>query len=58
LDSETAKGMKFDSSMVPVLLAMLAPPLVLFLAIFWDRHRLKHTEKPQQSEMLLRPPGC
>jgi hypothetical protein len=49
--------MKFDSSMISVLLATLAPPLILFLAIVWDRHQRKHTEKPPQSEKLLRPPG-
>jgi hypothetical protein len=51
------KLMKFDSSMVSVLLAAFAPILVLFLAIFWDRRQRRHTEKPPQSERLLRPPG-
>jgi hypothetical protein len=49
--------MKFDLSMVSVLLAAFAPFLVLFFAIFWDRRQQKHTEKPPQSEKLLRPPG-
>jgi membrane protein implicated in regulation of membrane protease activity len=49
--------MKFDSSMISVLLAAFAPVSVLFLAIFWDRRQRKHTEKPPQSEKLLRPPG-
>jgi hypothetical protein len=31
--------------------------LVLFLAIVWDRRQRKHTEKPPQSEKLLRPAG-
>jgi hypothetical protein len=43
--------------MFPVLLAMLAPSFVLVLAIFWDRRQRKQTEKPPQSEKLLRPPG-
>ena len=50
-------SMKFDSSMVSVLLAAFAPALFLFLAITWDRRQRKHTEKPPQSEKLLRPPG-
>src|SRR5882757_5643873 len=49
--------MKFDSSMILILFAAFAPVLVLFLAIIWDRHQRKHTEKPPQSEKLLRPPG-
>lgn len=49
--------MKFDSSMISVFLAALAPVLVLFLAIALDRRQRKHTEKPPQSEKLLRPPG-
>jgi hypothetical protein len=43
--------------MVSVLLAILAPPVVLFLAIALDRRQRKRTEKPPQSEKLLRPPG-
>jgi heme/copper-type cytochrome/quinol oxidase subunit 2 len=50
--------MKLDSSMISVLLAAFAPVLVLFLAIIWDRRQRKHTEKPPQSEKLLRPPNC
>lgn len=49
--------MKFDLSMISVLLATLAPALALFLAISWDRRQRKQTEKPPQSEKLLRPPG-
>lgn len=49
--------MKFDLSMISVLLATIAPALALFLAITWDRRQRNHTEKPPQSEKLLRPPG-
>lgn len=49
--------MKFDSSMVTVFLATLAPALALFLAIALDRRKRKHTEKPPQTEKLMRPPG-
>jgi nuclease-like protein len=49
--------MKFDSSMVTVWLAILAPPVALFLAISLDRRQRLRTEKPPQSEKLLRPPG-
>lgn len=49
--------MKFDSIMISVLLAVTAPPLALFLALAWDRRQRKQTEKPPQSEKLLRPPG-
>src|ERR1700744_2682082 len=47
--------MKFDSSMISVLLAAFAPVLVLFLAIVWDRRQRKNTEKPPQSEKLFLP---
>ncbi len=50
-------AMKYDSSIILVFLATLAPALALFLAITWDRRQRKHTEKPPQSEKLLRPPG-
>ena len=43
--------------MVLVLLAAFAPVLVLTIAIIWDRRQRKRTEKPPQSEKLLRPPG-
>lgn len=43
--------------MISVLLAAFAPVLILFLAIILDRRQRKHTEKPPQSEKLLRPPG-
>jgi hypothetical protein len=49
--------MKLDSSMVTIWLAILAPPVALFLAISFDRRQRRHTEKPPQSEKLLRPPG-
>lgn len=49
--------MKFDSSMIYVLLAAFVPLLILILAIFWDRHSRKRTEKPPQTDKLLRPPG-
>jgi hypothetical protein len=49
--------MKFDSSMVSVLVAAFIPLLVLILAIYWDRRQRKRTEKPPQTVKLLRPPG-
>jgi hypothetical protein len=44
--------MKFDLSMVTVLLAALAPAVVLFLASVWDRCQRKRTEKPPQTQKL------
>jgi hypothetical protein len=49
--------MKFDSSMIAVLLALMAPPLAVLLAVAWERSQRKQIEKPPQSEKLLRPPG-
>ena len=49
--------MKFDSTTVSVLLAAFAPLVVLILAVLWDRRQRKRTEKPPQTEKLLRPPG-
>jgi hypothetical protein len=49
--------MKIDSSMVSVLLATFAPTLALSVAIAWDHRQRKQTERPPQSDKLLRPPG-
>lgn len=49
--------MKFDSTMIPVLLATFSPALVFFLAISLDRRKRKRVEKSPQTEKLLRPPG-
>jgi ABC-type bacteriocin/lantibiotic exporter with double-glycine peptidase domain len=49
--------MKFDSTMIAVLLAAFAPLIGLIVAILWERERRKRTEKPPQTEKLLRPPG-
>jgi hypothetical protein len=40
-----------------ILLASFAPIVCLIAAILLDRERRKKTEKPPQSEKLLRPPG-
>jgi hypothetical protein len=40
--------MKPDSSMIPVLLATIAPALVLLLAVVWDRRRKNATALPAQ----------
>lgn len=49
--------MKFDSTMIPVWLAAFAPLAGLIVAIIFDRERRKKSEKPPQTEKLLRPPG-
>lgn len=40
-----------------VLLAAIAPLIGLMSAIIWERNRRRRTEKPPQTEKLLRPPG-
>jgi len=40
-----------------ILLATFAPLIFLVVAIFLDRKRRKKTEKPPQSDKLLRPAG-
>jgi hypothetical protein len=49
--------MKLDFNIVSVLLAAFAPLIALVAAIVWDRERRKKSEKPPQTEKLLRPPG-
>jgi hypothetical protein len=49
--------MKFDLGGFSALLAAFAPLLALMLALAIDRRNRKHTEKPPQTEKLLRPPG-
>ncbi len=49
--------MKFDSSAIFVLVAAFAPLIGLIAAIIFDRKRRKKSEKPPQTEKLLRPPG-
>ena len=49
--------MKFDPSLIPVVLASIAPPIIFLFVIFWDRRQRRGVEKPPQVEKLLRPPG-
>jgi len=49
--------MKFDFSTFSVLMAGFAPLVALLLAFAHDRRQRKQTEKPPQTEKLLRPPG-
>lgn len=49
--------MKIDFRLIPVLIAAVLPMVCLIAAIYFDRERRKKTEKPPQSEKLLRPPG-
>lgn len=49
--------MKFDSSIIPVVLASFAPPIIFLFVIFQDRRQRRGVEKPPQVEKLLRPPG-
>jgi hypothetical protein len=49
--------MKFNLVMVSVSLAAFVPMIVLLLAITIDRRSRKRSEKPPQTEKLLRPPG-
>lgn len=49
--------MKFDWSIIPVVLASLAPLFAFVAAVLWDRRQRKRVEKPPQAEKLLRPPG-
>lgn len=49
--------MKFDLSMILILLAAFTPVICLIAAVILDRERRKKTEKPPQPEKLLRPPG-
>jgi hypothetical protein len=49
--------MKLELILMPIWLAVLVPPLVFILAVKWHRKERKQTEKPPQSEKLLRPAG-
>jgi len=49
--------MNFNWSFISVLLAAFGPLIGLIAAIVLDREHRKKTEKPPQSEKLLRPPG-
>jgi len=49
--------MKFDFGTISVWIAALAPLLALAGALAIDKRNRKATEKPPQSEKLLRPPG-
>src|SRR6185437_15102815 len=49
--------MKFDFGTISVWLAALAPLLALAFALAIDKRNRKRTEKPPQSEKILRPPG-
>ena len=49
--------MRLNSTIIVVLLAAFAPMVGLIAAIILDRAWRKKSEKPPQSEKLLRPPG-
>ena len=49
--------MKIEFSVFPVLLTAFIPLIGLIAAIILDRARRKKSEKPPQTEKLLRPPG-
>jgi hypothetical protein len=49
--------MKLDSNLFYILPATFVPMIVFFAAIFWDREQRRKSEKPPQTEKLLRPPG-
>jgi hypothetical protein len=49
--------MKLDFATIPVWVAAFAPLLALAMALAIDKRNRKATEKPPQSEKLLRPPG-
>jgi hypothetical protein len=49
--------MKFDFITASVFLAAFAPGIGLIVAIILDRERRKKSERPPQTEKLLRPPG-
>ncbi|HTV48764.1 MAG TPA: nuclease-related domain-containing protein [Phycisphaerae bacterium] len=49
--------MRFDWIIIILLLAALTPLFGLLLAVIWERRHREKTEKPPQTEKLLRPPG-
>jgi hypothetical protein len=49
--------MKLELSALPILLTAFIPLIGLIVAIILDREQRKKSEKPPQTEKLLRPPG-